>query len=54
MMMYRQKRMRAAKPFDRHGQIGFPTGKFTARRPVGGEQLTSFQYRVYGEGRTRP
>ena len=29
-------------------------GKMHARGPVGVEQLTSFQYRVHGNGQTRP
>jgi glutamate-5-semialdehyde dehydrogenase len=36
------------------GEIGIATGKFHARGPVGAEQLTSFKYRVLGNGQTRP
>ncbi len=36
------------------GEIGIATGKMHARGPVGVEQLTSFKYRVHGEGQTRP
>src|SRR5260221_5653209 len=35
-------------------EIGIATGKFHARGPVGAEQLTSFKYRLYGTGQTRP
>jgi glutamate-5-semialdehyde dehydrogenase len=35
-------------------EIGIATGKFHARGPVGAEQLTSFKYRVHGNGQTRP
>jgi glutamate-5-semialdehyde dehydrogenase len=35
-------------------EIGIATGKFHARGPVGVEQLTSFKYRVHGDGQTRP
>ena len=35
-------------------EIGIATGKMHARGPVGVEQLTSFNYRVYGTGQTRP
>ena len=35
-------------------EIGIATGKFHARGPVGVEQLTSFKYRVHGNGQTRP
>jgi glutamate-5-semialdehyde dehydrogenase len=35
-------------------EIGIATGKFHARGPVGAEQLTSFKYRVRGNGQTRP
>jgi glutamate-5-semialdehyde dehydrogenase len=35
-------------------EIGIATGRFHARGPVGAEQLTSFKYRVYGTGQTRP
>jgi glutamate-5-semialdehyde dehydrogenase len=36
------------------GEIGIATGKMHARGPVGVEQLTSFQYRVRGNGQIRP
>ncbi|HTM78313.1 MAG TPA: glutamate-5-semialdehyde dehydrogenase, partial [Devosia sp.] len=36
------------------GEIGIATGKMHARGPVGVEQLTSFNYRVRGNGQTRP
>ncbi len=36
------------------GEIGIATGKMHARGPVGIEQLTSFKYRVRGNGQTRP
>jgi glutamate-5-semialdehyde dehydrogenase len=35
-------------------EIGIATGKFHARGPVGAEQLTTFKYRVHGNGQTRP
>jgi glutamate-5-semialdehyde dehydrogenase len=35
-------------------EIGIATGRMHARGPVGVEQLTSFHYRVHGEGQTRP
>ena len=35
-------------------EIGIATGKLHARGPVGVEQLTSFKYRVHGNGQTRP
>ena len=36
------------------GEIGIATGKLHARGPVGVEQLTSFNYRIRGNGQTRP
>jgi len=36
------------------GEIGIATGKMHARGPIGVEQLTSFNYRVYGQGQVRP
>ncbi|MER2519798.1 MAG: glutamate-5-semialdehyde dehydrogenase [Bdellovibrionales bacterium] len=34
-------------------EMGIATGKLHARGPVGLEQLTTYQYRVYGDGQTR-
>jgi len=40
--------------FGMGAEIGIATGKLHARGPVGAEQLTTFQYRVTGDGTLRP
>ncbi len=40
--------------FGMGAEIGIATGKLHARGPVGLEQLTSFKYRVHGDGQVRP
>jgi len=40
--------------FGMGAEIGIATGKMHARGPIGVEQLTSFNYRVRGNGQTRP
>lgn len=35
-------------------EIGIGTGKLHARGPVGAQQLTTFKYKVLGDGQTRP
>ena len=35
------------------GELGISTQKLHARGPLGLEEMTSFQYRIYGQGQIR-
>ena len=39
--------------FGKGAEIGIATGKLHARGPVGLQELTTYQYRVYGDGQMR-